>query len=81
MKNLDIDTSILNNKRESLRFSNLNNSNFKAKLIENEDEEETEIKTDVNNSNLFNKEENKDNNINNISHNKINSELKKENEK
>ena len=46
MKNLDIDTSILNNKRESLRFSNLNNSNFKAKLIENEDEEETEIKTD-----------------------------------
>ena len=41
----------------------------------------TMVQTDVNNSNLFNKEENKDNNINNISNNKINLELKKENEK
>ncbi len=41
----------------------------------------TMVQTDVSNSNIFNKEENKDNNINNISHNKINSELKKENEK
>ena len=41
----------------------------------------TMVQTDVNNSNLFNKEENKDNNINNCSNNKINLELKKENEK
>ena len=41
----------------------------------------TMVQTDVNNSNIFNKEENKDNNINNISHNKINMELKRENEK
>ena len=41
----------------------------------------TMVQTDVNNSNIFNKEENKDNNINNISNNKINLELKKENEK
>ena len=44
MKNLDIDMSI-NNKRMSLRISNLNNTNFKEKLIGNEDEEEIEIKT------------------------------------
>ena len=39
--------------------------------------------TDVSNSNIFNNnnEENKDNNINNISNNKVNLELKKENEK
>ena len=39
--------------------------------------------TDVSNSNIFNNnnEENKDNNINNISSNKVNLELKKENEK
>ena len=71
MKNLDIDTSILNNKRESLRFSNLNNSNFKAKLIENEDEEETEIKTDntnekkisleIENNNIFDNDKNSEN--------------------
>ena len=41
----------------------------------------TMVQTDVNNSNLFNKEDNKDNNINNISNNKMNLELKKENEK
>ena len=44
----------------------------------------TMVQTDVNSSNLFNKEDNKDNNINNInniSNNKMNLELKKENEK
>ena len=41
----------------------------------------TMVQTDVNNSNIFNKEENKDNNIINSSNNKINIELKKENEK
>ena len=41
----------------------------------------TMVQTDVNNSNLFNKDENKDNNIINMSNNKINLELKKENEK
>jgi hypothetical protein len=40
----------------------------------------TMVQTDVNNSNIFNKEDNKDNNINN-SNNKINLEMKKENEK
>jgi hypothetical protein len=41
----------------------------------------TMVQTDANNSNIFNKEENKDNNIINSSNNKINIELKKENEK
>ena len=41
----------------------------------------TMVQTEVNNSNLFNKEDNKDNNVNNINNNKINSEIKKENEK
>ena len=44
MKNLDVDLSG-GPQRVSLRISNLNNSNFKEKLIGNEDEEEIEIKT------------------------------------
>ena len=44
MQNLDIDTNI-NSRRMSLKISNLNNTNFKEKLIENVDEEEIEIKT------------------------------------
>ena len=44
MQNLDIDINT-NNKRMNLRINNLNNTNFKEKLIGNEDEEEIEIKT------------------------------------
>ena len=47
MKHLDIDINT-NNKRISLRISNLNNINYKEKLIENDDDEENEIKTSTN---------------------------------
>ena len=47
MKRLDIDINT-NNKRISLRISNLNNINYKEKLIENDDDEENEIKTNTN---------------------------------
>jgi hypothetical protein len=54
MKNLDIDTNLnnINNKRNSLRISNLTNSNIKEKLIMTEDEED-EINTNNTNNNII----------------------------
>ena len=82
MQNLDIDMSI-NNKRMSLRISNLNNTNFKEKLIGNEDEEEIEIKTSSDINTNIEKEKNlidvesddlikEDNNNNNNFYQKLN---------
>ena len=55
MKNLDIDANLNNdnNKRNSLRISNLTNTNFKEKLIMTEDEED-EINTNNTNNNIIN---------------------------
>ena len=55
MKNLDIDANFNNdnNKRNSLRISNLTNTNFKEKLIMTEDEED-EINTNNTNNNIIN---------------------------
>ena len=55
MKNLDIDTNLnnINNKRNSLRISNLTNTNMKEKLIMTEDEED-EINTNNTNNNIIN---------------------------
>ena len=55
MKNLEIDANLNNdnNKRNSLRISNLTNTNFKEKLIMTEDEED-EINTNNTNNNIIN---------------------------
>ena len=55
MKNLDIYANLNNdnNKRNSLRISNLTNTNFKEKLIMTEDEED-EINTNNTNNNIIN---------------------------
>lgn len=56
MKNLDIYANLNNdnNKRNSLRISNLTNTNFKEKLIMTEDEEDEINTNNTNNNNIIN---------------------------